>query len=219
MVPARNHQDDESFGLNDAQATILRAETLRHGAEIRHAKSFKGEEKISLFWRLFGGTLLSIGALICITIYQQFNTALGEMRTNINRLTESRADLVSLNDFNTRTASLWTNLKDVQSATGTLSALKEHSSLLDQQIKSLQDQLNSRLQTVSASIRDLDGPLASAAALKERSALLEQQVKAGDDERKDMCKELQQLRERLAVLEGRQAATATPARTAKDAVK
>jgi len=219
MVPARNRQDDESFGLNDAQATILRAETLRHGADNRHLKSFKGEEKISLFWRLFGGTLLSIAALVCITIYQQFNSAIGEMRNNINRLTESRADLVSLNDFNTRVASLWTNLKDLQSAAGTLSALKEHSSLLDQQVKGLQDQLNSRLQTVSASIKDLDAPMAAAAALKERSALLEQQVKAGDEERKELCKELQLLRERLAVLEGRQAATATPARTVKDLVK
>jgi methyl-accepting chemotaxis protein len=219
MVPARSRQDDESYGLNDAQATILRAETLRQGADNRHVKSFKGEEKISLFWRLFGGTLLSIAALVCITIYQQFNATLGEMRTNINRLTESRADLVSLNDFNTRVASLWTNLKDVQSATSALSVLKEHSSLLDQQVKAIQDQLNSRLQTMSASIKDLDAPLASAAALKERSALLEQQVKAGDDERKEMGKELQQLRERLAVLEGRQAATATPGRGAKDAAK
>jgi methyl-accepting chemotaxis protein len=219
MVPARNRQDDESFGGSEAQATILRAETLRHAAENRHAKSFKGEEKISLFWRLFGGTLLSIAALVCITIYQQFNAALGEMRTNINRLTESRADLVSLNDFNTRVASLWNNIKDVQSATGTLSALKEHSSLLDQQVKALQDQLNNRLQGVSASIKDLDAPLASAAALKERSALLEQQVKAGDDERKELGKEIQVLRERLAVLEGRQAATAIPVRAGKDTAK
>jgi methyl-accepting chemotaxis protein len=219
MVPARNRQDDESYGLNEAQATILRAETLRHGADNRHVKSFKGEEKISLFWRLFGGTLLSIAALVCITIYQQFNSAMGEMRTNINRLTESRADLVSLNDFNARLATLWTNLKDVQSATGTLSAVKEHSSLLDQQVKSLQDQLNSRLQAMSASIKDLDGPLASAAALKERSALLEQQLKTADEERKELGKELQQLRERLAVLEGRQAATATPVHPTKDVAK
>jgi methyl-accepting chemotaxis protein len=219
MVPARNRQDDESFGVNEAQATILRAETLRHAADNRHAKSFKGEEKISLFWRLFGGTLLSIAALVCITIYQQFNGALGEMRSNINRLTESRADLLSQNDFNTRVASLWTNLKDVQSATGTVSALKEHSSLLDQQVKALQDQLNTRLQAVSASIKDLDAPLASAAALKERSVLLEQQVKAGDDERKELCKEIQLLRERLAVLEGRQAATQAPPHPAKDAAK
>src|SRR5262249_21686032 len=152
-------------------------------------------------------------------IYQQFNAALGEMRTNINRLTESRADLLSQNDFNTRVASLWTNLKDVQSATGTVSALKEHSSLLDQQVKALQDQLNNRLQAVSASIKDLDAPLASAAALKERSVLLEQQVKTGDDERKELCKEIQLLRERLAVLEGRQAATATPTRNGKDTAK
>src|SRR5262249_46233550 len=169
----------------------------------RHAKSFKGEEKISLFWRLFGGTLLSIAALVCVTIYQQFNSAIGEMRTNINRLTESRADLLSQSDFNTRVASLWTNLKEVQSATSTLSALKEHSSLLDQQVKALQDQLNSRMQAMSANIKELDAPLAAAAAQKERAALLEQQVKTSDEERKELTKELQQLRERLAVLEGR----------------
>jgi hypothetical protein len=68
---------------------------------------------------------------------------------------------------------------------------------------------------VAHRIEELQAANGSTADLgKERSALLERQLKAMDDERKQMAKEyareLQQLRDRLAALEGR-LTTATPA--------
>ena len=56
-------------------------------------------------------------------------------------------------------------------------------------------------------------------ALKERSELMEQQLKAGEEERKDMAHEIQQMRERLAVLEARQAVGAPSVPTTKDSRK
>jgi chromosome segregation ATPase len=132
------------------------------------AMAAKTEDRISVFWRLFGGTLLSIAALVAITIYQQFTSSLGELRNNLNSLNESRGDLVKTDDFNTRMAALWTSLREVE--------------------------------TTSAAV----------SALKERSDLMEQLLKQNEEERKELCRELQQLRERLVVLESRQAATPPP---------
>ena len=53
------------------------------------------------FLRVFGGTLLSIAALVCITLYQQFTSTISELRNNLNNLNQSRGDLVKNDDFNT----------------------------------------------------------------------------------------------------------------------
>jgi hypothetical protein len=138
--------------------TAALSETLRSGAAAAQAK---GEERISLFWRVFGGTLLSIAALVVVTVYQQFSNSLLDLRNSITHLNESRAELLQKDEFNSRMTSVWNGIKDMQAANATV------------------------------------------ASLRERSALLEQQLKAAEDERKDMTRQLQQLRERLAVVEGR----------------
>ena len=144
-------------------STAVLAETLRNSAAAGAAG--KGEERISLFWRIFGGTLLSIAALVGVTVYQQFSNSLLELRNDMIRLSESRADLLKKDEFNTRMTSVWSSMKDLQTAETAVTGLRE------------------------------------------RSALLEQQLKAAEDERKELTRELQQLRERLAVVEGRVKAT------------
>ena len=140
-------------------STGVAAETLRSGSAT--AAVGKGEDRISLFWRIFGGTLLSIAALVVVTVYQQFSNSLFELRSDMIRLNESRADLLKKDEFNTRMTSVWSSMKDLQTAETALTGLRE------------------------------------------RSALLEQQFKAAEDERKELTRQLQQLRERLAVVEGR----------------
>jgi CII-binding regulator of phage lambda lysogenization HflD len=151
--------------------TVLAAETLRHASSpVVAPEPAKGEERLSVFWRVFGGTLLSITALVCITVYQQFNGSLNELRHGLNALHETRADLVKKDEFSSRMTSVWNGIKELQAA---------H---------------------------------AAAAAAKERITLLEQQLKASEEDRKELTREFQRLRERLAALEGRQAAgTATKA--------
>jgi hypothetical protein len=94
------------------------------------------------------------------------------------------------------------------------------------------DEFGTRLKTVWDELKDLRENAASLAVLKERVALTEQQLRLADEERKDLLREvrqlreqraadderrglvreLQALRERLAVLEGRkQASTEKPA--------
>src|SRR5207245_11060665 len=54
----------------------------------------KGEERVSWFWRVFGGTLLSLAGLVVMTLYQQFTNGLHDLRTDLNHLNEARGDLI-----------------------------------------------------------------------------------------------------------------------------
>ncbi|HLN29448.1 MAG TPA: hypothetical protein VK395_16985 [Gemmataceae bacterium] len=172
-------RDQQQRVVSENQGSrLVQAASVLRGYENREALSSpKPEDRISLFWRVFGGTLLSIAALVCITLYQQFTSTISELRNNLNNLNQSRGDLVKNDDFNTRMTSLWGTVKELEASTVVTSALKE------------------------------------------RSELMEQQLKAGEEERKDMAHEIQQMRERLAVLEARQAVGAPSVPTTKDSSK
>jgi predicted nuclease with TOPRIM domain len=211
MSEGREHQHEAWDLDNPNTQTLLAAESLRRDSAAATAPLQKGDDRVSVFWRIFGGTLLSIAGLVCITAYQQFTNTFTEFRNSLNHLNESSRDLVKNDDFNTRFTSVWSSIKDLQTADAGIVALKERSALLEQQLKTLQDQANSRSASVSLGLKELETTLANVTALKDKMTLLEQLVKAGDDERKDLNREIQTLRERLAILEGKQAATAAPA--------
>jgi hypothetical protein len=150
---------------------ILTNEALRQG-EPAAAVPPKPEEKISLFWRVFGGTLLSIAALVLMTVYQQIANSLHDLRGDLNHVRELQVDMVKKDDLNSRATSIWNSLKEVTN----------------------------------------DVP-----SLKTRTALLESQLAVAEKERKDLCREVQALRERLATVEGRQASSSRkPAESARD---
>jgi hypothetical protein len=73
----------------------------------------KEEQKVSLFWRLFGGTLLSIVALLVVTAYQQVSGAIADLRATIGRVQEVSADFVKKDDVNNRTTGLWNAVREV----------------------------------------------------------------------------------------------------------
>jgi hypothetical protein len=125
----------------------------------------QGEERISIFWRVFGGAILSIAGLVLITIYQGLNNTLNELRNDVVHLNESRADLMKKDEFNTRSTLIWNSMKEM-----------------------------------NAGITGLAG-------LRDRSALLEQQLKVAEDERKALALRVDELRLKIATLEGRQAST------------
>jgi hypothetical protein len=166
------HCDANENDSRDNGSLLRAVETMRsiHDPAAAHVKSApRGEDRVSLFWRIFGGTLLSIVALVVITVYQQFTSSLTELRTNLNHVIENRAELVRADDFNNRVASMWTTIKQLQDANATVTALKE------------------------------------------RSSLQEQCMKEGIQERKDLLNEIQVLRERVAVLEGKQSSAGAKA--------
>lgn len=168
MLPKRQSPRDSHSSFTASERNlILAAETLRASDTspgmpappvpvVAHA-----DEKISLFWRVFGGTILSITALIVINAYQSLGSNIHEVRGDLNRLRETAGDFIKKDDYNARHTTLWTSIREAQ---------------------------------------NLSAPVT---ALTSKIAALEQQVAAGEAERRELIRELQAFRERLAKLEGR----------------
>ena len=78
-----DNRKDQFQGPSTPCPPLLPAETLRSTASPPPAKEEGKEEKgIPMVWRIFGGTILSIGALIAVTLYQQLFSkveALGDL--------------------------------------------------------------------------------------------------------------------------------------------
>jgi hypothetical protein len=136
----RKGQDtDQSSMLKPTVAAILTAEAVRNAelAAGASALAAKPEEKISIFWRVFGGTLLSIAALAVMTVYQQFSSSLNELRNNMNHLHETHVDMVKKEDLNARSTSIWTALNQVKDEVPTQ---KTHVAQLEVMVQSLQQE-------------------------------------------------------------------------------
>src|SRR5262249_50369147 len=181
------------------EGTIWVSETLRNGATAGAgaAPEKEKEEKVSVFWRVFGGTILSLVALAVVTLYNQTSSSIHDVRTELGylnkdlrkdmtRLSEGHADLVKKDEFSTRMRSVWDNMKELRSDNTVVTALKERTAALEQQIRAA-DEDRKEL------VRELQ---------KLREA------RGADEERKELVRELQRLRERLALVEGKQPAGA-----------
>lgn len=222
------------------EAPLAALETLRIAASApADEKPAKTEDRIPLLWRVFGGTVLSILALVAVTVYQQFSAAIADLRSSVVHLNETHAEMLHKSEFSTRTTSIWNAVKALQESQTTVSALKERSVVRDQQMKDSEDRreamvkelqaveaavalLKERemardqqtrsdsetLRTVHKELQTLNGVVTG---LKERTLLQEQQAKY-DEERKELLRELQALRERVACMEGRSNAPPPPSK-------
>ena len=171
---------------------LLAAETIRNSTSpAQVAQSSKSnDEKMSLFWRVFGGTLLSIAALVVITAYQAQSSSINELRNELAHSNEAHAQFVKSDEYTSARTKIWDQLQQMQKDSLAVQQLKDRLGLLEEQIKAgaaTQKDVQSLQQTISA--------------MQEKAVLRDQQLKQMDDDRKDLCKELQALRERLAKLE------------------
>ncbi len=192
----REDRNEQRSSQLISEAPILAAETLRNSTQTSAAAApAKPEERLPLFLRVFGGTLLSIAALGCITLCQYFNNSLHEIRNDfghlnedlrkeLSHLAEAQADLVKKEEFNARMKAVWDNTKDIKADMTTLALLKDRCTMLEERLKA--------------------GEAERKTHAKE---FQEKELKANDDERKEVLKQLLRLRERLAIIEDRQVAT------------
>jgi chromosome segregation ATPase len=183
--------------------TPVAAEVLhqagRSGAQVAAPAKEDDDKKISVFWRVFGGTLLSIAALVVVTVYQQFSNTINDLRGDLShlnadlrkemsRLGEVQGELVTREDFAGKQRYIWESIKELQGDRNTLTSLKERSGVLLDLHKASEDdrkQLTRELQQV-------------------------REQKAGEEERRQLMQELQSLRERLANLEGKATTVSAP---------
>src|SRR5262249_16227596 len=68
---------------------VLAAGTLRSPSLLPadHPKAQVGhpDDRVSMFWRIFGGTILSIFALVAVTVYNNLQSNVNELRAELSR--------------------------------------------------------------------------------------------------------------------------------------
>lgn len=185
MIPKRQ-EDTGEFKINGHRDDLpVVAQILRPAVE-PVAASKKDEEKLSIFWRVFGGTLLSIGALVAITVYNNFSGTISELRAELNRANEARADLVRKDEFNTRITNSYERIQSLQqqnnTQNATLTSLKtETDGLKERLTKSTADLETSRKETAQAT-EALKKDVAALELVKERITLTAAELKAARED-------------------------------------
>jgi chromosome segregation ATPase len=237
LIPRRISRPDDHPAFTDSERHLmLAAETLRSGQTGKLGKAEdKSEEKLSIFWRVFGGTILSICALIIITAYQQLAGGIHDLRNDVGRLREAGADFIKKDEHNTRSTQMWNRITEIGGLTASVSVLTNKVSGVEQQLAAAdRDRKDAQASlAVVAALReklvaiedqrkvseqdhkDLMSVSAALGALRDRDAALEKLVKDAESERRELTREMQHLRERLAKLEGRD--EAKPAKAAEKA--
>lgn len=226
-----------SQSSRNPDVSLAAVETLRLGAAPPDEDKPKSEDRIPLLWRIFGGTVLSILALIGVTSYTQFTNALNDLRSSIGRLSEAQTELVQKDEFSSRLTSVWNSIKTLQESQATIASLKERSLVRDHQIKDIEERreamikeiqeleasvallkdramtrdqkLNSETELLTSLQKEMQTLSGVVTGLKERALVQEQQAKY-DEERKELMRELIKLRERVACMEGRTTAVSKP---------
>ncbi|MDB5311668.1 MAG: hypothetical protein JWO38_5870 [Gemmataceae bacterium] len=129
MLQKRLDQDIEE--RTDTSGTLVALETARSASAsattgVRGKKDEpKEEEKISLFWRVFGGTILSIVALVVITLYNNIATTISELRSDLSREREARAGLAKKDEMDTRSKAQYDRIRVVEGYKADIEAVKE----------------------------------------------------------------------------------------------
>ncbi len=98
MVLKRTETDD-SADRGGSTSTMI--ETLRSSRDSSQPRTKSEEDKMSVFWRVFGGTLLSIAALAAITLFNSVTGNITELRAEVSRLNESKAEWAKKDDVQT----------------------------------------------------------------------------------------------------------------------
>ena len=203
--PGRDELDRPE--TRESEQLVVAAGAIR-AAEPVKAHGGHPDDRVSVFWRVFGGTILSIFALVAVTLYNNLQSNVTELRAELNRSNEARAELVKKEEFNNRTQTMWDRVQALQELKATVTGLKEQVNVCGEKqgdVKSLRDQLaavEQRLRSAEDDHKALAKAELTITALEQKTAARDAQLKSGEEERKEMGKQLAELRERLAKVEG-----------------
>ena len=211
MVLKRTDSDDHA---DRSGGTALAVETLRSSRShaVPHEKG--DDEKVSVFWRIFGGTILSIVALGGITLYNNLTTNIAELRAEVSRLNEGKAEWAKKDDVQT----VRTQLATQAGYRGEIDSLKERASKARAESDSIRKEVSAiegvkeKLTALAADSKalldetnKLRGELAkNQAGDLSRQEFRDTQMKKLDETVKEFQKALSEAREKIARLEGQQ---------------
>jgi len=194
---AQNRSERPTPFVNQTPVVV---EMLRQASESSKPKEEDKEEgKVPLFWRIFGGTMLSIVSLVFMSAYQSLSGGLAEVRQEmshlntdlhkeIGRFSETQGELVKKDEVSTRIKGVWTSIGELQEDRKELVTLKERCQAVQTQFKGAEEHRRELAMEVHR--------------LREQQAV--------EQERRALVNELSGLRERLAGLEARKPAVSEP---------
>jgi hypothetical protein len=94
---AMNKRSATDVRTNDTQEMqALQAATTAAAAPPVPGKS--DDEKMHIFWRVFGGAILSVAALAAFTLYNTLTSNIAELRSEVSRLNEVKAEAAKKED-------------------------------------------------------------------------------------------------------------------------
>jgi DNA repair exonuclease SbcCD ATPase subunit len=222
---------------------LTAAETMRAALSGKPPEK-KDDEKVSLFWRLFGGTILSITALVAITLFNNISGTISDLRAEVGREREARAGLAKKDEIDTRMKTLYDRTRAVEAFKPEIEAIKERTGANAATVEAVRkdigtsvdglkkdvaavDVLKEKVSTLTADLKAARGEVQrlqqdvekNKLADLERKAFRDAQAKQLDETIKELNKGLQDCREKLARLEGVQPKTdrTAPAKTGPEA--
>jgi hypothetical protein len=227
MRSGRFFRSADSRGDSSEQLfPVLASETARSSSMSSHQPpalpAKNNDEKISLFWRVFGGTILSISALVVISAYQGLSNGIHDLRTDLAKANEARGDFVKKDEFATSKTKIWDHFQEMQKESAVVTApidpMKLRIDKLEieyrnfeterREMTELRGTFKERLSQIELQLaqskltqKEVQALQQSVQGLQDKIAFREQQLKQSEDERKELNKELQGLRERLAKVE------------------
>jgi predicted nucleic acid-binding Zn-ribbon protein len=205
-------------------ATLHNQEPSNLPSEIHRPREHaNGEDKISIFWRVFGGTILSIVALVAVTIYNNMTTSISELRNELSRANEARAEMVKKADHSTTVQTIYNRLQEIhtlqvgvtsireqfagmiEKQTACNKEFKESGDVTRSQVTGLKDKLTSLeagQKQVDEDHKVIQKMQVQISTVSEKLAAKEAVIKTLEDEKRVVTKEMQELRERIAKIEG-----------------
>lgn len=159
--------------------TAAYAETIRNIHDSSNQTKSKGEdEKFSLFWRVFGGTILSIVALVAITVFNGMNSSISELRADISRLNEAKAEAAKKDDV----SALRTQVSLLAAHRAEIDSLKERAAKYRAELEETKKEMLTKLELAKKEHEietdAMKKDLAAVDMLKERSAETMTELKA-----------------------------------------
>jgi hypothetical protein len=142
--------------LRSALIAVSRDQATRAPAEqpAKEEKKEKKEDNVPMFWKLCSAALLSVGALVAVTLYNQLSSSNGALRADVNTLRERNNELVRKDEYNQRNIAILATIQGVEANNkAAMDLWKERALRLEADAQNRNDKI-SKLETDLSAMRE-----------------------------------------------------------------
>jgi DNA repair exonuclease SbcCD ATPase subunit len=197
-------QERKLTDVNEGNLNPVAMPTIKHDADAH----------VPVWIKIFGGSIVSAVIFLLLTLAGYIVNNSNNLQNSINVL---NSDCVHKTEFNERLNSTWATLKDVGPLKEKVNSIEDSLKNRGSSVDNLKERVNAieqlakeralwmeKIETrLSNSEKNMDAANKEIAALKEKISAQEQSLKTIQEENKQFVKDIQSLRERLVVIEGK----------------